>query len=442
MNKKVWQTAPNDIYHNQERYGKLVATIDTYTQHSDNKLRKYFIQNPSNLEHIKKLLRRKDSEGTSYVHRLKLWYHSLLFCHHTSKDFTQLAREDVDEALGQIRTILNASNTKRFIEDLRHIAKIVIPELDVKGRPDETIVPYAFRHLRAKIDPSRKKSKSIPSPDEILNTIQHFRQDPRLQALLSLEYESLARPQELLYLKNEDVQLKDSHAVIHVREHGKEGVKMLQCIDSFPYVAKWHNEHPQRNKPDAYFFCNIGDRGKHGQLTPFTVNKHLRNAVKALNIQKKITMYGLKRAGVTHSRLRGDDDVSIQLRAGWTTTKQSHTYDYSKQEQTFKLELIKRGIIPRDQVEDEYKHLLPDSKKCVFCNHQNGLAESICENCKRPLDRESILKAENDKDAKLAQMEVTMERMARMMEKLSGESLVVSRDEKDHRLIVTNAKKQ
>ncbi len=436
MKKQVWQTAPNDIYNNEARYGKLLATIDTYTQPSDNKLRKYFVQNPVNLEHIKKLLRRKDSEGTSYVHRLKLWYHSLIFCHHISKDFTQLAREDVDEALGQIRIILNASNTKRFIEDLRHIAKIISPELDEKNRPDETIVPYSFRHLRAKIDPSREKRRQIPSPDEILKIIQYFRQDSRLQALLALNYESLARPQELLYIKNSGVELRDSHAKLHVDSHGKEGAKILQCIDSFQYVSKWSNEHPQRNNPENYFFCNIGDRGKHGQLTTFSVNKHLRRACKALGITKQVTMYTFKRCGVTHQRLRGDDDVSIQHRAGWTTTKQLHTYDYSKQEQTFKLELIKRGIIPRDQVEEEYKHLLPDHQQCAFCGQRNGLAESMCENCKRPLDRESILKAEKEKDGKLAVLEMQMKQMSVVLEKIAKREALLEIDDSGEDVVV------
>jgi hypothetical protein len=45
-----------------------------------------------------------------------------------------------------------------------------------------------------------------------------------MQAYISLAVESLARPQELLYLKVRDVETHENYARISISEHGKEGI--------------------------------------------------------------------------------------------------------------------------------------------------------------------------------------------------------------------------
>ena len=242
--------------------------------------------------------------------------------------------------------------------------------------------------LRASVDKSHQKvRKDRLTLDEFDRIVEAFSDDSRMQALLTFAFESLGRPQELLGRKLKDVEIFDNYAKVTISEHGKEGIGILRCIDSYFYFAKWLNEHPLKSDPEAYLFINLGTRRKYGQLKPSAANVLIRRRLQRLGIRKPITLYSLKRNGVTHCRLRGDSDVDIQHRARWTSTKQLKTYDMSNQDDSLRIELIKRGIIEPDE---RNKELAPRSRICQFCHKLNGVVENICCSCMRPLDRQAI----------------------------------------------------
>ena len=196
--------------------------------------------------------------------------------------------------------------------------------------------------------------------------------------------ETLVRPQELLYTKINDLEIEEQYAKINISEHGKEGIKQLLLIDSFPYLMGMLKEHKDRKNNEFYLFLN----NYNNQLTPFAINKKLKLACKKLKIDKPITCYSLKRFGVTFKRLSGEDDVSIQRTAGWTTTKQLKTYDLSNQDDIFKRKLAERGLIK----DKKYMKNIPQTKPCPYCGDLVGFAESVCNNCKNLLDKELIKK--------------------------------------------------
>jgi len=221
-----------------------------------------------------------------------------------------------------------------------------------------------------------------------MKIVQYFDKDPKIQAYLMLAFESLGRPQELLYTKVKDYEFYDEYAKIWISEHGKEGCGFLQCIDSYPYIQKWFKIHPLRNNPEAYFFINQSNRNLNKQLTNTNINKRLRNACKHLGIKKSITCYSLKRNGITYRRIRGDSDTQIQHAARWTSTKQLKVYDMSNQEDALKVELIKRGLV--DATKEEEKRFKPQFKKCQFCGVKNGFTTEFCTGCHRPMNRKKI----------------------------------------------------
>ncbi len=79
--------------------------------------------------------------------------------------------------------------------------------------------------------------------------------------------------------------------------------------------------------------------------------------------------------------------MEIQHRARWTSTKQLKTYDLSNQEDSFKKQLAKRGLI-KDQ---DYQKLFPETKTCPFCKHDKiGFAEESCPRCHHIVDRKRV----------------------------------------------------
>jgi hypothetical protein len=134
-------------------------------------------------------------------------------------------------------------------------------------------------------------------------------------------------------------------------------------------------QHPFQHDKEAFLFYSGTDRLS--PLTPGTINKHLRAACRGLGLDKRVTAYSLKRNGVTLGRLRGDSDVEIQHRAGWTSTKQLQTYDLSTPEDSFVGELAKRGLGSQERTE-----IKVGPSECP-CGALVGFADRICHRCKR-----------------------------------------------------------
>ena len=388
--------ADDDIYNNKLKYERFIANLEQYADKPSGN-RKYQIKDRKNLAYFRCLARKFERDDTSYIRRLRLFRSVLIICHVIAKDLALARRKDIDEVVIYVNRTCPADSTrKEFIRDIRYVWKIILPEKDKQGRADETLVPYVVRHLSARIDKSREKMKKDRiSPDELARLIAAFGDDTRMQALLTLIVESLGRPQEILGRNLEDVELFDNFAKVYISEHGKEGIGFLRCIDSYYYLTKWLNEHPLRDNPKSPLFVNLGMRGKHKRFKPWAANKLLRERCRKLGINKPLTLYSFKRNGVTLCRLRGDSDVDIQHRARWTSTKQLRTYDLSTQEDTFKIELIKRGLIKASK---DHPQVVPLSKRCVFCDHENGIGETACAHCRRPLDRDVIIQEEKKKE--------------------------------------------
>ncbi len=391
--------AENDIYDNQKRYETFKEKIDTFhippNQRQGTTYRNsYYCKNKDNIKYFKKLFNFFEAKDNSYIRRLRIFRTFILICHATDKDLKDCDRDDINSIVAFMHTRYPSSKSKSdFIKDMRYLWKTLFPETDTKGRQDETIVPHVVRHLSPKMDKSREKLRNDRLTwEEFEKILTYFSHDPRMQAYLFLALESLGRPQELLYTKIKDIQLFDHYAKIWISEHGKEGTGFLECIDSYPYFIKWYNQHPLKHDPESYIFINLHSKGRAMQLHPKNVNSLLKRACRKLNITKNITAYSLKRNGVSFRRLRGDRDIEIQHAARWTSTKQLKTYDMTQHEDSFKMALIKRGIITSN--EQEYNKDQAKTKLCIFCKKINGFTNEVCEQCTRPLDREKIKQQE------------------------------------------------
>ncbi len=379
----------DDIYGNKARYERFMQNLDSLkipvTGDFKRGKRKYYCRNPDNLVYFKKLHKLFETKDNSYVRRVRLFGVLSIIVYVAKKELSECNREDINEIVAFSHTVNISSNSKEdFIKDLKYIWKCLFPEKDEKGRFDETLMPYAVRHLSSRIEKSKQKLRNDRlNWEEFEKLIGYFSRDSQMQLYLSLAVESLGRPQEILYTRIADLDMQESYAKIYISSHGKEGTKFLQCIDSYPYLVKWFEKHPYKTDKHSFLFITNGMKDR--QLTPLNLSKKLKLACRKLGIDKNITAYSLKRNGVTFARLRGDSDIEIQHRAGWTSTKQLKTYDLSTGEDSFKKMLAKRGLIQ----DDTYKDLFPKTKVCI-CGAVIGFAEKICFKCKRLTDKKAI----------------------------------------------------
>ncbi len=390
--------ATDDIYNNKKRYVTFLRSLDEYCQKpKPGSRRKFWIKNPTNKAYFVQLSRLFEAKDISFVRRLRLFQTLKLICHATNKDLKDCTRDDINKIVGFMHTRYKSPKSKRdFILDLKYIWKSLFPVVDERGLVDEAQTPYVVRHLKAKIDKSKERLRNDKLTfEELQKIVTYFSRDPRIQAFIMLAFESLGRPQEILYLKLKDVELYDNFAKLWISEHGKEGVGLLQCIDSYPYLIRWLNQHPLRGNPNAFLFITLEGKTKFNQLKPKNINKKLRQACEALGIPKQITCYSLKRNGVTFRRLNGESDVEIQHAARWTSSRQLKTYDLTEQEEALKIRLIRKGLLEPDKAHAQYQ---PKTKTCLFCGAIAGFTDEFCPQCKRPLDRKKLLELEKKRE--------------------------------------------
>ncbi|MBT4352528.1 site-specific integrase [archaeon] len=386
--------ALDDIYKSEGKYLKFKENLnELLLPPAERSARKrnaiYYVKNQNNLKYFKKLFRVFEAKDNSFIRRLRLLRTFVMITHVIKKDLCDCTRDDIDEIMAFMHTKNKSPRSKRdFVIDIKYIWKQILPEKDEKGRVDDTLIPYPVRHLSSKQDRSTEtKRKDRMFYDEFEKLIVYFAMHPMIQAYLAFALESLARPQEIFFLRISDFQFFKDYAKVYMSSHGKEGLGLLQCIDSFPSIIKWYNKHPNKNNPDAFFFLNLGNKNTLSQMTPDNMNRKLKKACKELGITK-LTCYSLKRNGITFRRLRGESDMEVQHAARWTSTKQLKTYDKSNQEDAFRIQLIKKGKLKPTKKEE--KRFLPETKNCPFCEALLGFSEKVCTQCKHVLDASKI----------------------------------------------------
>jgi len=409
--------AEDDIYGNKRKYEFFKRCYKEELITPTRKKRKYICSNAENLKYFESLFTNFESKDISYIRRNRLLQNMQVICNFSEKNLSCCERNDIDQIVIEMHKCYRSIHSKMdFIKHIRYIWKVLFPEKDEKDRIDETLIPYPVRHLSSKMDKSKQTApKDKLTFEEYERIVDYFSFDPRIQSFITLAFESLARPQELLYLKVGNIDMHEDYAKIHLNDHGKEGTGILQCIDSYPYLINWLDVHPQKNNENALLFINTGPNNRLLQLTPFNINKMLRSACKALKIRKPIRCYSLKRNGVTMRRLRGDSDMDIQHAARWTSTKQLKTYDFSNQEDALQRALEKRGII-------KSKNALIDSssRKCPYCSALVGFKERICPKCRHSLDKDLISSSMN-KDAEIVKLQTTVSQMSSQFESLKDQ---------------------
>lgn len=395
----------DDIYGNKAKYEAFMQNLPRLTEKPEERRKglkghvKYQCRNPVNLRYFEKLRTYFELRDLSFIRRIRLLHNLLIVTNYTAKDMAELQQqEELSTIVGEVLKTLPSPNSKQdFVKHVKLIWKQLFPEKDAQGRPDSSIVPYPVRHLKAAVDPSKQKARNDKlSWEDYEALLKQFGPDPQMRAYITFAIESLGRPQEILFLQRKNLEIHDNYIVANITKHGKTGLGILQCIDSYPYLADWLNKHPLKDNPEAPVFINLGKKQLHERMTPFSINKKLRAACEAIGLSKVVTCYSLKRNGVTFRRLRGDSDMEIQKVARWTSGKQLRIYDQSNDRDALRVQLAKRGLIPD-------KLIKPMFKQCFYCRASVAIDHETCNNCYRMMDRQKAAKQEYEREVTLLQ---------------------------------------
>ena len=400
----------NDIYNNKQYWDNFVERVDQLIippeRRTKNYRSKYYIKNPKNLGYFKKLIQKFEAQDLSYIRRRRMRDIFLFVCYHTENDLKSLDEDDIERiAIEMFKTHTTIASQSSFISMARRIWKILFKNskywAEIKARQDRS---------------KQRQRKDKISPEEYKAIFNYFNRDIEMKLIVSLVVESLCRPAELVSCKISGIEDYNDYALINT-ERGKEGIKKLICIDSYAFLKEYLKNHPLKDNKDSYLFTNYY-RMIDSNIHPKYINQRLRRACNDLKLGKTITLYSLKRFGVTSKRLQGYTDNEIIKTAGWTSGKQLATYDLSTQQEVIDSLLAKKGI----RKDDENYNIL-QKKSCIYCGKGDiDFNEDDCPNCRRSLDIGKIRKQMEimEKIQNLPEIEKILEQLNSFKNKMDG----------------------
>ena len=137
-----------------------------------------------------------------------------------------------------------------------------------------------------------KRRKIIP--EELLtaeeaNSIVAAAEHARDKAYAAVTDETGARPEEILSVKIRQVQF-DAYGVVSV-VNGKVGWRRIRLIKSAPLLARWLDNHPNHDDPNAPLWVNVGTTRHGGAFDYNAARKVLRKLGRKAGVRKRIYPY-------------------------------------------------------------------------------------------------------------------------------------------------------
>ncbi|MBI4158889.1 site-specific integrase [Candidatus Woesearchaeota archaeon] len=407
--------ADNDIYNSKAKYDRLAKSLDYLILPIDKRPKdvyqgKYQIKNPGNLQYFKRLISKFEAQDLSYIRRKRFIEVLLTISHITNKDFAELQmnEEESDKVASQINKIYKTvESRKSAFSMIKRTWKVLFKDIG------------CWSEIKIQQDKSKQRQrKDKLLPEEYRSLLKYFKEDAETKLIISLTVESLSRPAELLSCKIKGIEDYQDYALINI-ERGKEGLKKLICIDSYALLKQYLQQYQLSSSPENYLFAN-GSRNRDKPLTPAILSKRLRKACLDLQLNKSISLYSLKRFGVTLMSLQGASANEISKVAGWTSPKQLSTYDLSTQKEVVDILLLKKGI-RKGKEENGYS---TKPKECLYCGRKEiGFELNDCPQCLRSLDPSKIRKQMEllqkiEQIPKIEELIDKIERLSKIVEKV------------------------
>jgi len=227
------------------------------------------------------------------------------------RDLSRLNQKDVERFFFMLKSSNLSSETKEdYWNMFRKFARWVNPKLNFD---------YKLFWRKKQDFPDILTLKEVR---KLLAVAKH----PRDKALISLAYDSGARPGELLYLKLKDVMIDEQGVIVLLR--GKTGARRIRVIDtvgSTRHLAVYLQFHEFVDDGNSWLFYNL-DKHKNEPLTRNRFSQILKNLARKAKISKRVYPYVLRHSRATYlARYLTEQEMKIYF--GWVMdSKMVKTY--------------------------------------------------------------------------------------------------------------------
>ncbi|MEO9319453.1 MAG: site-specific integrase [Nitrososphaera sp.] len=402
----------------------------------------------------------KPGTKTVYVNNL------LYLCRHlNNKLLSEVNREEILAYLQTLRKSSTEDPDQKWINT--HNNRVVIyqkffkwlyyPEFASRERPMPDVV-RDLPLLRRK-EKTHVKAKDLWTPEEDAVFVKYC-QDKRMQLYHIMSIETSGRPHEILAIRIEDVQIKNTgnkvYAEVEIGRGGKTKSRTVPLIDSLPYYKAWLREHPEPSNQKAFVFRTLDFKGKYQNRpikTPTlrSIYRNLRNEIfpQLLERQdvpaddKRVIQDMLKRRWNPYTRRHTSitklahmlNEHELRQHSGWTKTSQMvEIYTHDLGGESSRAILQARGFIPKPGEADN--RLAP--VVCPNCKYENKPDAPFCEGCNHVLSYKAYVQQAqltSDERSRLQKLEEDKDMIERQLAKvltvisLSAKGIKVSDEE-------------
>lgn len=309
----------------------------------------------------------------------------------TDKDFDCATMRDLQKLVAKINNLKLNRNGESVEASAWHKADLrTTLKLLIKWLKGDRYNPQDYAWLRTSLKQNEKKTRveegdvlSVEEVEKILKATTSTRD----KALISVAYESAARPSEILSLRIANVTFDTYGAVINIQE-SKTRLRPIRLITSSAYVRGWLNIHPYRgDRTSPIWIASRSLQSKPAVLGVGMFAKLLRTNARRAGLQRRIYPYLLRHSRLTHLVQKYPDQIVKRISGHTPTSKHFEVYLHMSNKDVDDAVLRSNGLL-RD--EDERRKELEQPIRCWSCGTLNSIDAKICESCNFSLDFSSL----------------------------------------------------
>lgn len=262
-------------------------------------------------QHILMFINELKIKGFSPFRIMAYAFTLIEFAEVVNKSFSELTAADFRH---YVSALLNEKNNKHSTikEKMMRVRVFMRWFLDLPPRttPDQMRWFFTINPKATKGNRLLEIMERFISDDEYKRLLDAAK-TPRDKALLQFLYETGSRILEALEVRIKDVDIKENYAIVG-------GGKRLVPILNSEYIEMWLREHPKRNIPEAYLFCNL--RNPERPLSYPAVRKLLKRLARRAGLKRDVTCHMFRHTRATLLAKLGVSPYAMNQAMGWSTS--------------------------------------------------------------------------------------------------------------------------
>lgn len=340
---------------------------------------------PSNKTKIINFVKSRLAKGNAPNTIIKYLYplHQMNVRGWVKKDFNKLKKEDIESVVANVENQDWSAKTKK---NFKLTLKVFYKWLEGEENFGPGEYPERVKFIVTTIPKREQKELTfdeLVTREEVIKMAQQAL-NPMHKALLWVAFESGARPQECLELRRSDIKFDPYGTIIYLK--GAKSKRPVRLVSATEPLRDWLRKHPLSCEQDfpvwvTQFSKKKSSDEKWTQLGNAGANKMLRTLAKRAGINRKITLYSLRKGRATELASQNIPRSVMHAYLGW---EEGSTI--SKRYVKLSMKDLDEAILQANGIEVKSKKL--DSFiVCQSCGARCSPGSLYCENpeCGQPL---------------------------------------------------------